>query len=163
MNRILVVLLGILVLSPMGCKKAFQSAKAADKTADEILNAIAAGEADMLYDEYTTSACRGAVTRERWSTLINVFRVQLGQPKSWNRTSFNIRTGTGGTTGQFGYNVQWEKDKGTMSLNMHKEGGQWKIHHLQINSDALLKGLGKPSQDNAAEKKLPKTGVVPPT
>jgi hypothetical protein len=125
-------------LAMVGCKAMQENQAKADKTAKEVLDLIAAGNSDKLYDQYMTSLCQGATGRERNAKLVNAFRNRLGKPKSFNLVSQQVVSSNDVIRGAYVYQVQWEKGSGTLQLTTVTTGGEIKLDGFRVDSDAFF-------------------------
>lgn len=124
-------IVGMLLLS--GCGKIAAETKAVDASVDAILKAIAAGEIDRVYDDYTTAGLRQATSREAWQDFVSQFFPEdLGALKGWKRSGFNLQTRNGITTAEMTYQVTWEHGQRDIDVLMLKQGGDWKLQEMSV-------------------------------
>jgi len=124
-KAVLTLAVAAMVLAP-GCEKIVARNEEADNLAEKVLAMFAAGEADKIYDELGAQELRKDVTREKWRGVGEKLKA-LGKPKEFKRTGFNQKTNNGVTTGEFQYDVTWEKAKGTFELKTKIENDKWMV------------------------------------
>ena len=126
MKRVALALMAAFVTLAPGCEKIVARNKEADNLCEEVLRMFAAGKAEKIYDELGAKELRRDVPREKWLDVGKQLEA-LGAPKTFKRTSFNQETKNGVTTGEFKYDVTWEKAKGTFTLKTKIENDKWMV------------------------------------
>ena len=131
------MLVTLSLLSLGGCK-GFLGDEKAEARARELLDTIAKGQADKIYDGMVTRGFKTACSRKRNAALVKLFAEKLGPVKSMTSTGAMYYSGTGGSTATLNYSVTWQKGNGVLALRLKKSVGDWKVHMYNIQSDALL-------------------------
>jgi hypothetical protein len=133
----------------MGCGIGDKN-KQADELADIILKMVAENQAKAIYDTYGCKELKEQITPQQWQDVIAAGN-KLGAVKSYERSSFELKTSTSNAlTGEYIYDVKWEKGDGTFTLKTIREGEKWMVLGVNFKSETLLKMLSE-TQPSAEE------------
>jgi len=123
----------------------FYAFKSANSTVGpEIDRLFAAIDNDTFAETYesdTAPEFRKQTSKEQYADIGKAVKNRLGPLKSKTMTGFNIRQHNADAYVDVAYNASFEKGKGTIAAKMKKQGGQWKIVTLRVNSPAFEKDL----------------------
>ena len=108
-------------------------------TVDELFAAIDNGTFGDTYDSRTSSDLKAAVSREQYENLGLTVKTRLGPLKSKKLAQFNIRQHNANTLATVVYNATFEKGPGTISTVFRKDGDQWLLVSLHVNSPEFQK------------------------
>ncbi len=144
MNRVFYVAVSLLLLTPLACQKDKSVDTAGvDPVAQEILNAVAQGNAQSVYDAYFTPEYKSEVSPAEWKEIAQGYRDLFGGVKAVKRLRGYARwISDQFIDGQVSYSVTWEKGEGEMTLDVTKEEG-WKVRQLRIESPLIIERMDK--------------------
>jgi len=123
----------------------FYAFKAANSSVGpEIDRLFAAMETDNFGDTYETATApefRKQTSKEQYADIGKAVKNRLGPLKSKNMTGFNMRQFNADSYVDVAYKASFEKGKGTITAKMKKQGGEWKIVTLGVNSPVFEQDL----------------------
>ena len=139
MKYLQVLMFSSLFLVPVGCNRDKPvSTSGVDAIASDMLRGISENRPGQVYKAYFSSELQSELPLEKWIKTAEDYRKRLGAFESLQRTTGWAQRIAGRGEGQVEYSVQWEKAKGSLILNITKEG-DWKIRSFEIRSGLFQK------------------------
>jgi hypothetical protein len=80
-------------------------------------------------------------SKQQYADIGKAVKNRLGRLQSKRMTSFNVRQHNADSYVDVAYNASFDKGEGTIAAKMKKQGDQWKIVTLRVNSPAFEKDL----------------------
>jgi len=108
---------------------------------DRLFAAIDNDTFSETYETDTTPEFRSQSSKQQYADIGKAVKNRLGRLQSKRMSSFNIRQHNADSYVDVAYNASFEKGKGTIAAKMKKQGDQWKIVTLRVNSPAFEKDL----------------------
>ena len=135
MNRFGFVALSLLVCLPLACDKSKPvDTSGVDPIANAILNSIAQGDAQSVYDTYFTAEYKQNLSLEQWKQIVTGYRQVLGNVVSVKRLRGSAKwIANQFIDGQVVYDVTWKNSTGEVILDVTKED-DWKVSQLRIEA-----------------------------
>ena len=93
------------------------------------------------YDTDTAPEFRQQTSKQQYADIGMAVKNRLGRLKSKSMTAFNMRQFNADSYVDVTYNASFEKAKGTIAAKMKKQGNQWKVVSLRVNSPVFEKDL----------------------
>jgi len=152
MNRLHFVALSVLMLIPLACQKGKPvDTSGVDPVAQDILKAIAQGNAQSAYDTYFTPEYKSEMSPTEWKEIAQGYKELFGGITAVKRLRGSARwIGGQFIDGQVSYDVTWEKGTGNMTLDVTKEDG-WKVRQLRIESPQIDARMDKINSELSTE------------
>ncbi|MBN1943578.1 MAG: hypothetical protein JW849_09830 [Phycisphaerae bacterium] len=132
------IALALLLFVPLACQKdAPVDTSGVDPIAKEILDAVAQGNVQGVYDAYFTPEYKQSESPEKWKEIAEGYRQMFGNVVSVKRLRGQARwIGDQFIEGQVVYNVTWDKGVGEVTFDVTEEGG-WKVRQMRIDSPQI--------------------------
>jgi hypothetical protein len=100
--------------------------------ARELLDGMAGGKVESLYEKRFSVEFRNRVSPEKWQQMASDYREALGDVESLRRLRANVKRIEGYGEGQIIYEVKWVKGAGRLMLNITEVEDGWKISSFDI-------------------------------
>jgi hypothetical protein len=152
MSRFHFVVLSVLIFAPLACEKnTAVDTSDVDPIAEKILEAVAHGQAQSVYETYFTPEYQSNMTPEEWKQIAVGYQQLLGNVVSVKRLHGNARwIADQFIDGRVVYSVTWDKGDGNMTLDVTKDDG-WKVSQLRIDSPKIEERVQKIKMDMATQ------------
>jgi hypothetical protein len=136
----LTLILVVFCFSVTGCNSPWresvqQNDHDAKVIAKRILDLVAAGKTDEIYDGYASPEFKGTTDRQKLEKLVRFLQKKLGEPRSLKMREVN--SSAEGKTAYI-YQVTWEKGGGTFQLITTTSDGKTMMDGFHIKADALI-------------------------
>lgn len=136
MQRFAVAGLLVSTIVMIGCEGAKRTAstEGADDVLREVLDAVAAGNAETAYETHFTPEFKKAMSKEEWSVVAEDYRQRLGKVEDVSRekTYDPYVDDDGIVSGSMMYRVTWEKGSGVVSATFLRDV-DWKLSSLEYS------------------------------
>lgn len=106
---------------------------------DKLFAAVEQEKLGNTYDLETSSDFRQAVTRDQFIELGRKIKTRLGLLKSKSMRQFHVRQVNANQFAEVSYAATFEHGNGTIDTRWKREGDEWKLVHLTVNSPEFLK------------------------
>ncbi|WP_425616327.1 zinc-ribbon domain-containing protein [Anatilimnocola sp. NA78] len=144
---IIVALIGVACLgliTVVGCAGlAFVGFRSMDSSispaVDKLFVAIEQEQLGATYDSETSAEFRQAVTREQLIELGQKINTRLGSLKTKSMRQFHVRQLNADQFAEVSYHATFEHGSGTIDTRWKREGAEWKLVHLNVNSPEFAK------------------------
>lgn len=110
-------------------------------TIDELFTAMQDDTFVDTYETHTASELKQAVTREQYEQLGRTIKTRLGPLKSKTMRQFNVRQQNANQLADVVYAGTFEHGAGTITARFKKQGDQWLVVNLNVNSPEFQKDL----------------------